>query len=632
MSSYLTTSVAGTTYKTITSFNTDISNYATVANLNTTNTNISNIVSGATTLSNITTSGTISMSRKISGFQRKIWNSNDLGLVGINNPGFYSLYRIATLPSSGNDSLVTVKGFMGGNTSTNKINFDFAIGSNPVALTGFCYFDNTGFSTSNNKIDFLLYQSTSSPFEYTLYLNVIGVNPLNFEFVVGGNSSSLTLYEPNKSLLSLAYSLNPVFVYSSIFTQLINVSNTTNQYYFYGNITANGNLNFGTNINGISATKFNYISGLTSDAQAQINALSTQATQTANSLATFTGSSNTSNPTFSTSVTVGTNCFIKATSNNSLTDFTYSGDWTAGNAVGYYPLSACNTWNGIIQGDVFYCNKHYITNTLILKNTGNANSISWVGADGDIRELARIYAISTGSTALNIVSNALLTNGINLTANGSTNPINLNASILNISANSINFTGTAPNITSTYPLNIAGYVSNTVLSSTLTSYQPVITTSTNVSCNNITVGGYAVLPCIIRQNQLAFSIPNNSTTLVTFSVLVNSIGNMGLSYSNGNFTNTSGVTISVNVSTRVGFTAGGIGYRNVFISHSNSAYGRVGEMVITNQTTTQPCVLNVSANLILANNEYFQVYAYQTSGGALTLSNSAGSYTCITIR
>jgi hypothetical protein len=55
-------------------------------------------------------------------------------------------------------------------------------------------------------------------------------------------------------------------------------------------------------------------------------------------------------------------------------------------------------------------------------------------------------------------------------------------------------------------------------------------------------------------------------------------------------------------------------------------------MTVSNQGTTNSCYLTVSGNLILANNEYFQIYVYQTSGGALVLANSASDRCSISIR
>ena len=202
-------------------------------------------------------------------------------------------------------------------------------------------------------------------------------------------------------------------------------------------------------------------------------------------------------------------------------------------------------------------------------------------------------------------------------------------------------------LTSTFNNTLANYTTLNVLSSTLSSYhtisaynssiagyQPSITTSTNLSINNLVVGGNVVLPCIIRNNSGLVSIAGNTNTTLLFPTSVAYIGNMGLSYNNSNgfFINTSGANLSCNVSCRVPFAAGGLGYRNVIIQHSNSNYGRLGEITVSNQTTTSVCVINVSANVILVPNDYFYIIVYQTSGGTLNLTNTAGQYTNITIR
>ena len=181
---------------------------------------------------------------------------------------------------------------------------------------------------------------------------------------------------------------------------------------------------------------------------------------------------------------------------------------------------------------------------------------------------------------------------------------------------------------------LSNYITSSSLTTTLTSYEPLITTSTNLSINNLTVGGYATLPCIIRNQTTLVTIAGNTTTTLLFPSLVASIGNMGLYYnsSNGVFTNLSGVNLSFNVSCRIPWVPGGAGYRNAWIQHSNSNYGRVGEMTVTNQTTTANCVLNISANVILVPNDYFYISIFQTSGGSLSLNNTAGNYPNITIR
>ena len=153
-----------------------------------------------------------------------------------------------------------------------------------------------------------------------------------------------------------------------------------------------------------------------------------------------------------------------------------------------------------------------------------------------------------------------------------------------------------------------------------------INASGTVTTTNLTVNGYTILPCIVRQNQtIGYTVLDNTSTILVFPTSVSSVGNIPLTYetASGIFRNTSGVTITINVCTRVIFPAGGTGYRNVYILHSNTTYGKVGEMAVSNQDTTKNCFLTASANLILANNEYFQVYVYQTSGGSMSLANTA---------
>jgi hypothetical protein len=506
----------------------------------------------------------------------------------------------------------------------------------------------------------------------------------------------------------------------------------------------------GVSINDITYAKLSYIKNVTSDIQTQINSLSSTTTATANSLLTLNngGSSNVVNPTFSQSLTIGTNCFIKAsTVNSSDVSSPYSELWTNG-STGYYPTTANTSWLGIMQTDALYVNRPYIARDMIMKNCGASNNILFYGPDSDYATYG--YVRSFGRISMNssfdIVAYPNTPNGINLQANGSSSVIKLDSVSVNITANTINLTGSSPSITSTNPISIAGYLtsslasntyqtisgmtnyitsssltttlsnyitsssltttlsnyitsssltttlSNYITSSSLTTtlsnyitssylastlssyvstslfdttlsnytpltvlsanlnnyltisafnssiagYQTSITPSTNLSINNLNVGGYAVLPCIVRQNQaLNFSVPNNSSTILTFPTAVNSIGNIPLTYSNdanATFKNTSGTTISVNVCTRILFPAGGTGYRNVYILHSNTTYGRVGEMTISNQDTTKNCFLTASANLILANNEYFQVYVYQTSGGSMSLANTASDRCSISIR
>lgn len=708
-----TTKWVSDNYHSISAFNTAISQIQ--PNINS-STNI--------TCNDISLNGTLNISRKVNGFQQKIWNSNDLGMN--TNPYYYSsynvLFKVAYFPalyvngqplSSTNDSQVSVKGWVSfGYASTNKINFDFQIGTGgTVSLNGFCWYNTV--TMPSIKLDFELGLQDQTLAGYYLFFKIYpnnGVNdPINFEFVVGGNSSSVIIYEPSNVPSGYPNYYWITQTYFSVLSSL-KTRNTTNQYFYGGTMNIGNDLNCNNlSCTGITCSSLNFNGTFTVGGTSYPSTL----------LVSNSSSSNTTNPTFSQSVTVGTNCFIKATTVNSLdinSSFPpYSDSWLSGSS-GYYPTTANTSWLGIMQTDALYVNRPYIARDMIMKNTGASNNILFYGPDTDyatygyIRSFGRISM----NSSFDIVANANTPNGVNIQAYGSSSAIKLDSSTVNITANTINLTGSSPSISSTNNLTITsynmtftntlnninttifsylsgvtgniqtqfnnlsaivnGYVTNSslattlnsylltstfnntlanyttlnVLSSTLNSYhtisafnssiagyQPSITTSTNLSINNLNVGGYATLPCILRSNTTVntLSIASNSATTITWPTANTTIGNTGLLYNaNGTFTNVSGTTLSFNVSATIAFSAGGTAntYRAVFVQHST--YNRIGQTNVTHPSTTTNCVVSCSANVILTSTENFQIMGLQNSGTTLYLSGAGGFLSFVSIR
>jgi hypothetical protein len=152
-----------------------------------------------------------------------------------------------------------------------------------------------------------------------------------------------------------------------------------------------------------------------------------------------------------------------------------------------------------------------------------------------------------------------------------------------------------------------------------------------LSCTNINLQNNPVFPCITRTASAAQSLTRYGYNVILFQTLQsgNSYGSLGITYNNGIFTNTSGMTITLNITVCL-FATMASGGTNIWIQHSNSTIAQIaGTNVIT--TSTQTISVNVCSNIILQNAETFIVYLY-TSSTPSSVFYSTLNPACITIR
>ena len=178
----------------------------------------------------------LSISRKVSGFQQKVWNCNDLGLSSNPTSRYLLIAQNGALSSYGNNfGVLTLKGQIGieNGAVTNIIFFDIQIGTRgSVSTNGYV---NSYYSLSNitSYLDFIV-TSTASGNNFYLYLKSSAY--FMFEFVAGGNEYSSTplLNEPTST--GATFASGETVVVSSVINNVA-TSNSSNFYYGSSSIT-----------------------------------------------------------------------------------------------------------------------------------------------------------------------------------------------------------------------------------------------------------------------------------------------------------------------------------------------------------------------------------------------------------
>ncbi len=133
-----------------------------------------------------------------------------------------------------------------------------------------------------------------------------------------------------------------------------------------------------------------------------------------------------------------------------------------------------------------------------------------------------------------------------------------------------------------------------------------------------------------RQHNTTQSISDTSLTRVQFNTQLQSNGTIGLSYDGstniGRFTNTSGTTKVYTISSVVSFAANGTGVRAIALclNGTTTASGRYAQTLIPAVSAADSTVITLSTNIVLASNDFIEIYAYQTSGGALNIGSGGG--------
>ena len=120
------------------------------------------------------------------------------------------------------------------------------------------------------------------------------------------------------------------------------------------------------------------------------------------------------------------------------------------------------------------------------------------------------------------------------------------------------------------------------------------------------------------------TIANITDTKITYAT-VNNAGSSGITYSAGNFTNSSSNTLTVMGTYSVSMTSNATGYRATYLLTGTTRYGEV-------QVGTPASVIYVgscSFTIRLAPTASFSIYTYQNSGAILTALQATTNPTCI---
>ena len=138
-------------------------------------------------------------------------------------------------------------------------------------------------------------------------------------------------------------------------------------------------------------------------------------------------------------------------------------------------------------------------------------------------------------------------------------------------------------------------------------------------------------PMMIRTISSAQSISNGTNTVVLWNTLNYQGSNLAnISYNAGTFTNAESHIIGVSVTASFVFASNISGNRALFISHSNTAYGRVSHMEFI-ASSVQETGLNVVGSFPLAKGESFTVQVWHNAGTGVSVPASAsynGNHPC----
>ncbi len=120
------------------------------------------------------------------------------------------------------------------------------------------------------------------------------------------------------------------------------------------------------------------------------------------------------------------------------------------------------------------------------------------------------------------------------------------------------------------------------------------------------------------------SIPTGQSTAIVFpTALANNGTGTGITYNSGTglFTNSNSYSVTAIVCASVGFAFNGTGARVAYIQHNNTGNSRLATGDV-GANSTDYTYLSLSGSVVLASGDTLQVYAYQTSGGALNVGDS----------
>ena len=332
-----------------------------------------------------------------------------------------------------------------------------------------------------------------------------------------------------------------------------------------------------------------------------------------------------------------------------------TGSYT-GNAASATKLQTARTINGTSFDGTANITVTADANTLTgttLKPAVVNSSLTRVGTITSGTWSANFGAVSganlTNLTAANLtgtIPNAVLGNSVTYVGTTSIalnrSPASQNLTGISIDGNAVTATRlqTARNINGvsfngavdiTVPAASATLTGTTLASNVVNSSLTSVGTLTALTVNNVV---RRTVPTISRKQAASQLISNATASRVEFDTVVDSISDVGLTYDDalgihpGRFTNTSSETRVYNISTSVVFDVNNAGYRVAWIE-------RVGVQKV--RSTTAPIAgdypqITLSTTISLAPGDYFEVYAFQTSGVNLATGTGPfnGNYISIT--
>jgi len=123
------------------------------------------------------------------------------------------------------------------------------------------------------------------------------------------------------------------------------------------------------------------------------------------------------------------------------------------------------------------------------------------------------------------------------------------------------------------------------------------------------------------------NIGNAADTAVLFDTVINSVGNVFIyTPDNAGFVNTDSLPHLYQLSATVTFDVNTVGNRFAYMAVNGdlTAAGRFAEMGVAANNGGDITCLNITGTTLLNPGDYFQVLAYQTSGGNLNISTGGG--------
>lgn len=132
-----------------------------------------------------------------------------------------------------------------------------------------------------------------------------------------------------------------------------------------------------------------------------------------------------------------------------------------------------------------------------------------------------------------------------------------------------------------------------------------------------------------RRQSTSQNVSNATDTVVLFDTADNtySVGNTGITYSNGVFTNNNSFGVIVTVSFQIQYASNSTGHRLGWIRQSNDNTKRLAYTTI-NALNTEITMVSNSATFYLTANDTFSLLTWQTSGTTLTIgAGAAGGLT-----